>query len=474
MPTDMFGNFLTPEEEERLRQQQLRMGVLPGFSGGPAVDTFSDIPSSLPAYGPAAGLGPSSYMGAPQGMPTYNQSPSLAAPSLLVDAGASTPTSLFSLRSPGALGGSFKATPEHFAASQDIENQAATGAISAQEADFGKARNLIGTGFSPPLAAAGAYPYQIGQEVLRDVRDQGISGIGSGLRRGAQAGWDNLRGIGAGIYDRIHGTDPSPLAKTATPAKVRYMAPRTQMRTLTAAPFTGMESSFGTGTKVAGGPGWIGNMGIYDDLLSKKAIYDKGPGHPTVLKELVKTLDDQRDRGGGVTPGYNPTRDASIINESMNMQSPAPATPRDRSGIQKARDLARQQAANQRARDLASQQQAAANQAAANQRAQAAARAQAASQAQAAQAQAQARAVIANAAGRDRGGPSSRDLAAAREVLSQVDTFGGGRITGDRNGGAAGALGGYRGDPVGRQAAIESRGGGRGGGGRGGPGGRGR
>ena len=108
MPTDMFGNFLTPEEEERLRQQQLRMGVLPGFSGGPAVDTFSDIPSSLPAYGPAAGLGPSSYMGAPQGMPTYNQSPSLAAPSLLVDAGASTPTSLFSLRSPGALGGSFK------------------------------------------------------------------------------------------------------------------------------------------------------------------------------------------------------------------------------------------------------------------------------------------------------------------------------------------------------------------------------
>ena len=113
------------------------------------------------------------------------------------------------------LGGSFRATPEHFTASQDIENLAATGAISAQEADFRKARNLIGTGFSPPLAAAGAYPYQIGQEVLRDVRDQGISGsallpfssgIGSGLRRGAQAGWDNLRGIGAGIYDRIHGS----------------------------------------------------------------------------------------------------------------------------------------------------------------------------------------------------------------------------------------------------------------------------
>jgi hypothetical protein len=69
---------------------------------------------------------------------------------------------------------------------------------------------------------------------------------------------------------------------------------------------------------------WLNNMGIYDDLLSKKAIYDKGPGHPTVLKELVKTLEDQRD-GDGVTPGYNPGRDASIINESMNMQSRTPA-----------------------------------------------------------------------------------------------------------------------------------------------------
>ena len=68
------------------------------------------------------------------------------------------------------LGGSFRATPGHFAASQDIENLAATGDITAQEADFRKARNLIGTGFNPPLAAAGAYPYQIGQEVLRDVR----------------------------------------------------------------------------------------------------------------------------------------------------------------------------------------------------------------------------------------------------------------------------------------------------------------
>ena len=91
--------------------------------------------------------------------------------------------------------------------------------------------------------------------------------------------------------------------------------------------------------------------------------------------------------------------------------------------------------------------------------------AQAAAQAQAAQAQAQAKAYIDFASGRDRG-VDQRQLAAAQELMSQIDTFGGGRITGDRNGGAAGALGGYRGDPVGRQAAIESRGGGRNGGGR--------
>jgi hypothetical protein len=85
MAVDQFGNPLTEEELYQLMLQQQQMGLLPGLLGGPAVDTFSGIPSSLPAYGPAAGLGPSAYMGAPQGMPTYNQSPSLAAPSMLVD-----------------------------------------------------------------------------------------------------------------------------------------------------------------------------------------------------------------------------------------------------------------------------------------------------------------------------------------------------------------------------------------------------
>ena len=70
---------------------------------------------------------------------------------------------------------------------------------------------------------------------------------------------------------------------------------------------------------------------------------------------------------------------------------------------------------------------------------QAQAQAAAASQAQAAQAQARARAVIAESQSRDRGGPSSAELQAAREVLSGVDTFSGGGLgflgRDERNGG---------------------------------------
>jgi thioredoxin-like negative regulator of GroEL len=58
----------------------------------------------------------------------------------------------------------------------------------------------------------------------------------------------------------------------------------------------------------------------------------------------------------------------------------------------------------------------------------AAARAQAASEKQAAKAIAKAKATLAKAAGRDRGGPSERELNAAREVLSQIDTFDSGGI----------------------------------------------
>ena len=93
------------------------------------------------------------------------------------------------------------------------------------------------------------------------------------------------------------------------------------------------------------------------------------------------------------------------------------------------------------ARQRQQQQAVAAEQA---RQAQAAAQAQAASAAQAQIAQNAARAVLASAAGRDRGGPSQRDINAAIEVLGQVDTFAsGGQEQGgfDPQGGTTGSSG---------------------------------
>ena len=99
--------------------------------------------------------------------------------------------------------------------------------------------------------------------------------------------------------------------------------------------------------------------------------------------------------------------------------TPAPAAPAQPAGPSAA-DIERQKQAAINAR-LA--QQATARQ---QEQQAAAARAQAASAAQAQAAQANARALLASAASRDRGGPSSREIAAAREVMSGVDSFGSG------------------------------------------------
>ena len=245
-------------------------------------------------------------------------------------------------------------------------------------------------------------------------------------------------------------------------------------------PFTGMESSFGAGTKVAAGPGWgfnispdsiglsygtpkdlatqeatggiswpekptvqelppelptrtsgdwLGNMGIYDDLISKKAAYDMGPGHPTVLKELVKTLEDQRNVD--VTPGPTAEEVEAIIETAIS----APTGNLERIAIAKA--------ANKRAQDLARQKQAAANKRAADRTN--AARQKSDAAARAKQQELAKKAFDALMVGRDRGEPSSAEINAAIEVMSGVDTFGsGGQI--DR----MGPSGGYGGEVGGR------------------------
>ena len=98
---------------------------------------------------------------------------------------------------------------------------------------------------------------------------------------------------------------------------------------------------------------------------------------------------------------------------------------KDALAAQRKADLARQKAAARRtqiARQALKDSQAAA------------AKAQAASAAQAKSEQAKAKAVLARMSN-DRNTPSSAEVQAAREVLSQVDTFSGGRIRGDRDSG---------------------------------------
>ena len=91
----------------------------------------------------------------------------------------------------------------------------------------------------------------------------------------------------------------------------------------------------------------------------------------------------------------------------------------------------------------------------------AAARAVAASAAQAETARAKARALIDRADSSDHSPYSEAQINAAREVLSQVDSFASGNpFEARQNAGPAAGYGGYRGDPVGRESAIGSRGGG--------------
>lgn len=82
-------------------------------------------------------------------------------------------------------------------------------------------------------------------------------------------------------------------------------------------PFTETELLSDTATQVAAND-WAG-MGIYDDLLSKKTLYDMGPGHPTVIKELIKTLDEQRN--AVVNPGPTPEEIEVIIEKAISAPS---------------------------------------------------------------------------------------------------------------------------------------------------------
>ena len=136
------------------------------------------------------------------------------------------------------------------------------------------------------------------------------------------------------------------------------------------------------------------------------------------LPEMVSQVDTFKD-----IPAPVPVRRAPPVVPAYS--GPTKAELQAAAAAQRKADLAEQKAAARRtkiARQALKDSQAAA------------ARAAAASAAQAKSEQAKAKAVLARMSN-DRNTPSSAEVQAAREVLSQVDTFSGGRIRGDRDSG---------------------------------------
>ena len=131
------------------------------------------------------------------------------------------------------------------------------------------------------------------------------------------------------------------------------------------------------------------------------------------IPEMVSQVDTFKDIPAAPAKPSGPTP-AEIAAANAASRASTRAAQKAAAAAQRKADLAEQKAAARRtalARQALKDSQAAA------------ARAQAASEKQAAKAIADAKATLAKAAGRDRGGPSQREINAAREVLSQIDTF---------------------------------------------------
>ena len=103
-----------------------------------------------------------------------------------------------------ALGGGYltqlglQPSQAHYDAEGEFERMAGRGEITGSQADYLKGRNLIETGFNPVLAAAGAIPYQLFDEAF-DPQSEGNRSLSNALSQG----WQNLRGVGSVVGERI-------------------------------------------------------------------------------------------------------------------------------------------------------------------------------------------------------------------------------------------------------------------------------
>ena len=378
MATDNFWlNPYDEEEQERLRQHQLRMGVTPARPYGP--------------FG--GGIGPGAYQGT---------------------MGMGTPMIL-----PGEETINIRPTDPTSAGMSDVSigNEVAFGNQGVGSFRYSRPAPL-------PVTPPGTMNFQ-------DFLDK-VGPVQSGTRDAYYMPDGTVRNTAGDLVSTETTFDPTAgLAATdlslqgVTPTSTASVDPT--LAGMSTIPFTETELPSDTATQVASND-WAG-MGIYDDLLSKKATYEMGPGHPTVIKELVKTLEDQRN--AVVNPGPTAEEVEAIIETAIS----APTGNLERIAIANA--------ANKRSQDLARQKQAAADKRAAD-RANAA-RQKSDAAARAKQQELAKKAFDALMAGRDRGEPSSAEINAAIEVMSGVDTFGsGGQV--DR----MGPSGGYGGEVGGR------------------------
>ena len=365
MATDNFWlNPYDEEEKERLRQHQLRMGVTPARPYGP--------------FG--GGIGPGAYQGT---------------------MGMGTPMIL-----PGEETINIRPTDPTSAGMSDVSigNEVAFGNQGVGSFRYSRPAPL-------PVTPPGTMNFQ-------DFLDK-VGPVQAGTRDAYYMPDGTVRNTAGDLVSTETTFDPTAgLAATdlslqgVTPTSTASVDPT--LAGMSTIPFTETELPSDTATQVASND-WAG-MGIYDDLLSKKATYEMGPGHPTVIKELVKTLEDQRN--AVVNPGPTAEEVEAIIETAIS----APTGNLERIAIANA--------ANKRSQDLARQKQAAADKRAAD-------RANAARQKSDAAARAKQRELAKKAfdalmVGRDRGEPSSAEINAAIEVMSGVDTFGSGNPFAER------------------------------------------
>ena len=113
----------------------------------------------------------------------------------------------------------------HYRDAQIFENMARTGEISAAEANRLKGANLYRHGLHPMVSLLGAYPYQMGQEVVRNLRGpisegrsmsplEALSRVGSGISEGYSAGTQNISGVlGSMVKPQLGLLDTAPVEK---------------------------------------------------------------------------------------------------------------------------------------------------------------------------------------------------------------------------------------------------------------------